>query len=689
MALGSSTPQNDISVKIISRLWSDNWHNIGVDPNVSIAQNDASYFIYDAMNFFNTVVLAVVVVMMIWTTWSAVTGTAHEGVPLGRRFSTIWVPFRAAVGISFLAPIFSGLSILQIIILQLIVWSINLANVVNTKMFNDFISAGPSGNISIAVNIGSIPGLSENGQNVARVIFRALTIQEYYKDVKNKGLQDGGSSDPYSQSVSGNNLKTEYEFFAPDINIFNNFLAGDIMANTVVICDVAGSAVCNAKNEAMQKLISDLGPIANDYVALKDESLSTTATLDNINTRYHSAVVTYITALEGAILGNMDPSSEFATQTANFKATAGDGGWLTTGAYYWILSNAANKALAEAAQLPKAKMADLNFLEKWSIATGNIEKILEASDPITSTTDYLHENIETFGPEDSFIYNFLSWPADKVVEWFLSSLAGADANASKDVITNLQVVGHQIIFAGNTVMTGLYFNDTIRNKVTKMINAATGGSLFSKAKNEDEPGVLAMLVIKLLLMGLVVLFLIYPMGIMLAFYLPMIPFIIWIIAGINWAISTITLMVGAPLWAAAHSLPEGEGFAGARGQEGYMILLNVILRPTLMIIGFFVAFIGIRMLGIFLFELFMIAQSAMNANFSRGLVTILVMIFMFGMIVIVCAQKIFSLIVLFPDIILNFVGKYLPGGGESSDVHRVNAMFDHAKSHATPRLPGR
>jgi conjugal transfer/type IV secretion protein DotA/TraY len=225
--------------------------------------------------------------------------------------------------------------------------------------------------------------------------------------------------------------------------------------------------------------------------------------------------------------------------------------------------------------------------------------------------------------------------------------------------------------------------------MTKMINAATGGSLFSESANDDEPGVLALLAIKMLLLGLVVLFLIYPMGIMLAFYLPMIPFLIWVIAGINWLVSTMSIMVGAPLWAAAHSLPDGEGFAGARGQEGYLLLLNVILRPTLMVIGFFLAFIGIRMLGVFLYELFMVSQAAMNANFSRGLVTVLVMIFLFGMIVIVCAQKIFTLIVLFPDIILNFVGKYLPGGGESGDVHKINSMFDRVKSQATPRLPGR
>jgi conjugal transfer/type IV secretion protein DotA/TraY len=336
------------------------------------------------------------------------------------------VPFRAAIGISFLAPIFSGLSILQIIVLQLIVWSINLANQVNTMMINDFIATNPNGTISIAVNIGSVPGLSENAQDVARVAFRALTIQEYYTDVGGYTLQSGGPV--YTLDVSSDNLTTKYEFAAPNINSFLNFLSGQVMANTVVVCDTANTAVCSAKNTAMATLVNQLQPVAHSYVALKHSSLGASgATLDSVNTNYHNAVRTYINTIETAILGNLDPTSEFNTQTNNFTAaaTGNNGkGWLATGAYYWVLSNAAQKALSEASKLPQSKMADLNALESFVIAGGEIDEILEASEPITSTIDYLHENLETFGPEGSFLRNFLSWPADQTVEWFLSSLAG-------------------------------------------------------------------------------------------------------------------------------------------------------------------------------------------------------------------------------------------------------------------------
>jgi len=48
-------------------------------------------------------------------------------------------------------------------------------------------------------------------------------------------------------------------------------------------------------------------------------------------------------------------------------------------------------------------------------------------------------------------------------------------------------------------------------------------------------------------------------------------------------------MVAAPLWAASHAMPEGEGFAGERAKQGYMLLMNVAIRPILLVIGFVLA----------------------------------------------------------------------------------------------------
>ncbi len=57
----------------------------------------------------------------------------------------------------------------------------------------------------------------------------------------------------------------------------------------------------------------------------------------------------------------------------------------------------------------------------------------------------------------------------------------------------------------------------------------------------------------------------------------------------GWLVLLAQSMVAAPLWAAAHAMPEGEGFAGERAKQGYMLLMNVAIRPILLVIGFVLA----------------------------------------------------------------------------------------------------
>jgi len=54
----------------------------------------------------------------------------------------------------------------------------------------------------------------------------------------------------------------------------------------------------------------------------------------------------------------------------------------------------------------------------------------------------------------------------------------------------------------------------------------------------------------------------------------------------GWLTLLVQSMVAAPLWAASHALPEGDGFAGERAKQGYMLLLNVAMRPILLVLGF-------------------------------------------------------------------------------------------------------
>jgi len=46
-------------------------------------------------------------------------------------------------------------------------------------------------------------------------------------------------------------------------------------------------------------------------------------------------------------------------------------------------------------------------------------------------------------------------------------------------------------------------------------------------------------------------------------------------------------LIAAPVWAASHVIPEGEGFAGNAARQGWMLLLNILFRPILLVLGLF------------------------------------------------------------------------------------------------------
>ncbi|MBY0378009.1 MAG: DotA/TraY family protein, partial [Gammaproteobacteria bacterium] len=74
-------------------------------------------------------------------------------------------------------------------------------------------------------------------------------------------------------------------------------------------------------------------------------------------------------------------------------------------------------------------------------------------------------------------------------------------------------------------------------------------------------------------------------GIISAYFIPFLPYMMFTFGSIGWLIAVIEAMVAAPIVALGITHPEGEGPFG-KGEQAIMILMNVFLRPALMIIGY-------------------------------------------------------------------------------------------------------
>lgn len=84
------------------------------------------------------------------------------------------------------------------------------------------------------------------------------------------------------------------------------------------------------------------------------------------------------------------------------------------------------------------------------------------------------------------------------------------------------------------------------------------------------------------------------MGIMLtigfldAYYVPFLPYMIFIFGAVAWFLAVTEAMVAGPIVGLGITHPEGEGAMG-KAEAGFMILINVFLRPSLMVIGYIAA----------------------------------------------------------------------------------------------------
>ena len=170
-------------------------------------------------------------------------------------------------------------------------------------------------------------------------------------------------------------------------------------------------------------------------------------------------------------------------------------------------------------------------------------------------------------------------------------------------------------------------------------------------------------------------------GVVLAYICPITPFLYWIRALVTWIFLVVESLVAAPFWACVHALPKGEGFAGEAARKGYLLLIDIAIRPVLLVLGAVFAIAVVRVCGYMYYILFS-AWFVSNGEFIKmGLTanlvyTVIVIASMYGLIVLVFTKGIGYL----PSQMSKWIGSSQTSGlGDENDTHqqsgRAVAMF--------------
>ena len=620
--------KTDASKQFLDALLGQGWETFGQ----SLGGSQAAELMLQIFAAFNLVALALLSAFFIWIMAIAVAGTAHEGVPFGKKFSSLWMPLRCVMAMGALAPIFKGLSIFQIALLACIGWSINLGNYVWELGVDYFVEHG--GQITVQAPDQNVTKYS----SIANGVLTSLTRQYYLRDRRGLNVQPGGGPWQYSE-----NLITR----GGESTFFFNGNAGKI----TIDCINPSDALCAGKRSAVDPAIASLHDVA---AKLADPNVP--ASDIDPTALYNAANIINANILSG--LQSYAKQGQLQAKLKDFQDLAGQYGWFIAGSSYWSISwinQETRAAMYSGITYSGPEWTD----SEWDGMTyglhdaGAVEQRLE-NYIATAYANRRGITDTTASPsvtdEENRLEQALTW-----IRSFVNTTV-----LGKGVSLLFEYLGrHDPIMALSNI--GDYF-----------IGAAEGLfiALFisSKIPFLSSDGITVFLAFSVVL----------PLalyGIVLAYYLPAIPFIRWVSALCGWIILIVESLIAAPLWICAHALPEGDGAAGQHGRRGYMLFLGILIRPPLMVAGFFCAVVLLNVLGRLVGTGFELIYSGMSQTKMMGIVGFVSMSIILGAVIIMSANKCFSLIHYLPEHVTNWIGQQLHSLGEKEDQAGIKTVI--------------
>ncbi len=764
--LTRTTPDSDVSVGVLEKVFGAGWWDyLNLHGQLGDGGSSALFGVYTEhgqaaatvigaiFSVMNVLALAFLVMLFVYVMGVGVLGTAHEGQPLGKRYSTLWTPIRGALSVMLLVPLpwAQGLSFLQALLLMFVYYGIGAANTV-TDAAMTYLEKNQG---LAAPNFQPVGGVSDIVDNTVQSI---LTLKMHAQD--NYGDKDAREASRYSASwvpirekpgffgrIYNSVTNAEPPPVSPPagpavyrigrvpgvctgkvgkgkciiryayqyVTIEKNQTSDKAFGGAEITCADAASAACARRLQAFAAMQGK----AEEIAAFIARDIGDPASYQGYNGGLQRGSVKIAQEiLLRMAADNLAESTRNANapddRTGELSAEAElirSQGWAMLGSWYNRLAEHDRKTLPTSAAAlsiktfpvrfseakrtffsPQAYQERIKAYQMYKRAGGNWKSSVENA---TSCTAY---PVDEYGLDDAGIdpcaesrvndelddYLDVSSPeglSDKATEILAESLSyGPDSWASYlstgDALRNLQTLGNFYIAGVQTAAAGF-----LTLKIAgAFVGGATDGSawglvlqIFTGEGIKD--GVMAATNINDSFLGRLIAGAMGALlfaGMALAYYLPMVPFFLWLMGVIGWVILVMEVMAASPLWAIAHAIPDGEGMAGQHGKQGYMLFLRVLARPSLMVVGFFIS--------VLLFDAFagMVGAGFRMAQYDAGAwrtpAYLVAYALLMTILVVVVAHKCFSLITWIPDNVLNWIAQLHANLGEGQDEHRAQGL---------------
>ncbi|EES2262488.1 DotA/TraY family protein, partial [Escherichia coli] len=602
---------------------------------------------------FNSIIAVLAVVWFMFIGIRHVVRSGHQG----QVFSTgrdIVGTLSVVAGFLMIVPTGNGWSIAQLIML----WGASIMGVGSANVMVQLAADNIANGYSMTV---------QPVQASTRTAARGIFEMELCKYAVNAGLNDFNQTAKSSTSLMTESAKTASGNYTVTVSNGSGICGSaslSVEGNGTTDQSTIGkffnpfskneySGVISAQRAAMDNMISDMDNAASEFVTtFLEKRNSGNGTLPDIETRIQRAADEYERAVQKSLpIDNGEQSRKEA-----LKSYLTTYGWVTLGAWYQTFATA-NQRLAELADRAPAvtsmsSLGEVGDTDLFSAVMGAYKTQLQNSTYTptigTITTQDESNAANSTYPQSvvmkSIAPTILKWTNQAATEW---SGTGTTSNQVNPLI-KMKNIGDYTLGTTEILWTGY---TTVRVLATMGDN-----SIFGKAVNlfSGLPKGFVALLDAAAPPIYFLLFLLFCAGFSLSIYLPFIPFIFWMTGIGNWIVSVLIGCTAGPLWAATH-LGTSED-RGSRAAYGYIYLIDSMIRPPLMVFGFFFASVAIIAVGTILNSLFGAALVNVQVKSLTGIFSLAGFLLIYARMCTTSVAAIFALQAYLPDHVINFLG---------------------------------
>lgn len=655
------------------------------------------------VSILNSAILFLGGIFAAYTIIAGTMATAHDGQMLGQKWSSLWIPIRTTLGAAAVMPtIGGGWCAAQAVVVWLAMMGISIANAMwsgySANPLTDAVYSPPS----MALQVHDVFGnmlmnnvcvaaykQSFSDQNSASLLSSDAQTFGVYPDHFNFSSGSGYSYGTETQSYLNTATCGKVDFSTVDTTVDTSGAQDQGSTADGNYVSMAGSSLLNMPELASSVLPTQQAQIQaaqSTLASLAQKIVNNTATQAEVSSTLDQVTSNYVTAMHQAAV-----TAYASASNQNFKDQMSKDGWVTAGAFYMSIARAQDQLTNLVNNLPTATSS-------W---TSNLQvNKNDTSHWWTNVADWARDKFSGVGSPTELVKDSMAraWVMVKTSQkasaggvQFATDESGDSASGSS--LMNKVLGGFTSGMGGitNVLKAGSGYDQNpiimAKNLGNTMINisfAALAVSLIAGAFTVGGAGVGTFTMLAgpfSMLFGTLLV-----AGASMTYYLPILPFILWIGVVLGWAVLLIEAVIAAPLWAVVHMAPDADGVVG-RGGQGYMLVLSLTLRPALMIVGLIAAISLMHPIGYLINSTFAGAFLLAQGPGWSGVTATIAGCAIYAGVMISVINRVFGLIHVIPDRLLRWIG----GGGnelgsEAEAVNQGSAGKMIAATQATQQL---